>query len=61
MKKEHNHLVKGIPNTEKNRAKVKELNKLARKSNSQHRLKIKYRKPTNGYLRRDGSVPKKDA
>ena len=61
MKQEHNHLVKGIPNTKENREKVAELNKLARQSNSMHRLRIKYRKPKNktGYY--GGSCPKDDA
>ena len=61
MKQEHNHLVKGIPNTEENREKVAELNKMARQSNSMHRLRIKYRKPKNktGYY--GGSCPKDDA
>ena len=61
MKQEHNHLVKGIPNTEENREKVADFNKLARKSNSMHRLRIKYRKPKNktGYY--GGSCPKDDA
>ena len=65
MKQEHNHLVKGIPNTKENREKVAELNKLARSSNSMHRLRIKYRKPkkgspSEGYYA-DGSICKDDA
>ena len=48
MKQEHNHLAKEIPNTEENRNKVAEFNKLARKSNSMHRLRMKYRKPKKG-------------
>ena len=61
MKQEHNHLVKGIPNTKENRDKVTDFNKLARQSNSMHRLRIKYRKPKNktGYY--GGSCPKDDA
>ena len=62
MKYEHNHLVKGIPNTKENREKVAELNKLAQNSNSMHRLRIKYRKPKNdarGYY--GGSCAKDDA
>ena len=64
-KQEHNHVVKGIPNTKENREKVAELNKLARQSNSMHRLRIKYRKPkkgspSDGYYG-DGSCPKNDA
>ena len=65
MKQEHNHLAKAIPNTEENREKVAEFNKLARKSNSMHRLKIKYRKPKKGSPSAkyygDGSCPKDDA
>ena len=64
-KQEHNHLAKEIPNTEENLEKVAEFNKLARKSNSMHRLRIKYRKPkkgspSEGYYG-DGSCPKDDA
>jgi len=62
MKQEHNHIVKGIPNTQENRDKVSEFNKLARQSNSMHRLRIKYRKPKNdarGYY--GGSCAKDDA
>ena len=65
MKIEHNHLVKAIPNTKENLEKVAEFNKLARKSNSMHRLRIKYRKPKKGSPSAkyygDGSVPKNDA
>ena len=65
MKQEHNHLAKEIPNTEENRNKVAEFNKLARKSNSMHRLRMKYRKPKKGSSYEgyygDGSVPKDDA
>ena len=65
MKQEHNHLAKAIPNTKENRDKVAEFNKLARKSNSMHRLKIKYRKPKkdspSAKYYGDGSVPKDDA
>ena len=65
MKQEHNHLVKGIPNTKENREKVAELNKLAQQSNSMHRLRIKYRKPKKGSpsakYHGDGSCPKNDA
>ena len=65
MKQEHNHLAKEIPNTKENLEKVAEFNKLARKSNSMHRLKIKYRKPKKGSPSAkyygDGSCPKGDA
>ena len=61
MKQEHNHLVKGIPNTEENREKVADFNKLARQSNSMHRLRIKYRKPKNKTGYHGGSCPKDDA
>ena len=61
MKQEHNHLVKGIPNTEENREKVADFNKLARQSNSMHRLRIKYRKPNNKTGYHGGSCPKDDA
>ena len=65
MKQEHNHLVKGIPTTKENRDKVTDFNKLARQSDSMHRLRIKYRKPkkgspSDGYYG-DGSCPKDDA
>ena len=59
---EYNHVVKGIPNTQENRDKVSEFNKMARQSNSMHRLRIKYRKPKKGSryegYHYDGSVPK---
>ena len=47
MKKdqEFNHIVREIPNTKENRDKIKELNKMAKKSQSIHRFKIKYRRP----------------
>jgi len=47
MKKdqEFNHVVREIPNTKENRDKIKELNKMAKKSESIHRFKIKYRRP----------------
>ena len=45
---EYNHVLKGIPNTQENRDKVAEFNKMARQSNSMHRIRIKYRKPKNG-------------
>ena len=65
MKQEHNHLAKAIPNTKENLEKVAEFNKLARKSNSMHRLRIKYRKPKKGSpsarYHGDGSCPKGDA
>jgi len=65
MKQEHNHLAKEIPNTKENLEKVAEFNKLARKSNSMHRLRIKYRKPKKGSPSAkyygDGSCPKGDA
>ena len=62
MNQEHNHMVKGIPNTQENRDKVSEFNKLARKSNSMHRIRIKYRKPKEGRLGyMGGSCAKDDA
>ena len=65
MKQEHNHLAKEIPNTKQNLEKVAEFNKLARKSNSMHRLRIKYRKPKKGSpsakYNGDGCCPKDDA
>ena len=63
MKKKHEHLVKDIPNNEKNRNFVSELNELAKDSNSKYRYRIRYRKPINGYRKgyEDGCVPKKDA
>tara|TARA_Y100000310_G_scaffold306141_1_gene346987 strand:- start:337 stop:840 length:504 start_codon:yes stop_codon:yes gene_type:complete len=63
MKKQHNHLVSDIPNNKKNRNFISELNKLARKSNSKYRYRVRYRKPINGYREgySDGCVPMKDA
>ena len=43
-----NHLAKGIPNTQENRDRVKQLNKQAKISKSKHRISIKYRKPKEG-------------
>ena len=61
--KMNNHLVKDIPNNDKNRMFITELNKLARTSNSKYRYRIRYRKPINGYRKgySDGCVPKQDA
>ena len=61
--KMNNHLVKDIPNNNKNRMFISELNKLARNSNSKYRYRIRYRKPINGYRKgySDGCVPKQDA
>ena len=61
MKQEHNHVIKGIPNTKEKRDWVAGLNKKMKESNSMHRLRIKYRKPKNktGYY--GGSCPKDDA
>lgn len=42
---EFNHVVRAIPNTEENRDKIKQLNKMAKESKSIHRFKIKYRGP----------------
>ncbi len=44
----NNHLVSNIENTEENRNYIKDINKLARKSESRYRLKIRYRKPIKG-------------
>ena len=61
-KKEHGHLACHIPNTKENRDKITDLNKLARKSNSAFRYRIRYRRPKNGYKGYgDGSVKKEDA
>ena len=62
-KKMNNHLVKDIPNNDKNRMFISELNKLAITSNSKYRYRIRYRKPINGYRKgySDGCVPKQDA
>ena len=62
---EHNHVIKGIPNTKEKREWVADLNKKMKESNSMHRLRIKYRKPkkgspSEGYYA-DGCVPKADA
>ena len=65
----HRHLVRGIENTEENRKKISDINKLMRKSDSTSRLIIKYRKPREGYNSNgdgksysytDGSVRKED-
>ncbi len=62
MVRENNHFVKGIPNTKENRKKVKEFNKLARKSNSMHRFRIKYRKPIDRTKKyNDGCMAKDNA
>ena len=42
---EYNHIARNIPNTKANRDQIKELNKLAKKSESMHRFKIKYKRP----------------
>ena len=63
MTKQHEHLVKDIPNNEKNRNFISELNELAKDSNSKYRYRIRYRKPVNGYRDgySDGCVPRDDA
>ena len=58
---EHNHVIKGIPNTKEKRDWVAGLNKKMKESNSMHRLRIKYRKPKNGKGYYGGSCPKDDA
>ena len=62
---EHNHVIKGIPNTKEKRDWVADLNKKMKESNSMHRLRIKYRKPKKGSPSEghygDGCVPKDDA
>ena len=45
----HNHLVSNIPNTQENRDFVKKINKMSKKSDSIWKLKIRYRKPKQGY------------
>jgi hypothetical protein len=59
---EYNHVVKGIPNTKENRDKVDEFNKMAKDSDSMHRLRVRYRKPKKGSryegYHGDGCVPK---
>ena len=42
------HLVSNVENTEENRKYVKDINRLARQSESKYRLKIRYRKPIEG-------------
>ena len=42
------HLVSNVDNTEENRKYVKDINRLARQSESKYRLKIRYRKPIKG-------------
>ena len=59
---EHNHLISKIENTQKNREFVTELNEKMKKSNSMHRLRIKYRSPKEGtYGYYGGSCPKDNA
>ena len=43
------HLVSNIPNTDENRAFIKDVNKKARASKSKWRLMIRYRKPKEGF------------
>ena len=45
----HQHLVNNVPNVEEFRDFVKQINKMARKSNSIWQLGIKYRKPKEGH------------
>ena len=45
----HNHLVSNVPNVEEFRDFVKQINKMAKDSNSIWRLSIKYRKPKKGH------------
>jgi|TARA_Y100000296_G_scaffold78093_1_gene100385 hypothetical protein len=45
----HNHLISNVPNTEKNREFVKDINKKTKESNSIWRLSIRYRKPKEGH------------
>ena len=43
------HLVSKIPNTDKNVAFIKDINKKAKRSLSRWRLRIRYRKPKEGF------------
>ena len=43
------HLVSNIPNTDKNVAFIKDINKKAKRSLSRWRLRIRYRKPKEGF------------
>ena len=45
----HQHLVKDIPNIEEFRNAIKDINKMAKQSNSKWRLSIRYRKPKEGH------------
>ena len=45
----HQHLVNNVPNVEEFRDFVKQINKMARKSNSIWQLSIRYRKPKEGH------------
>ena len=43
------HLVRNIPNTEKNRKFIRQINKISKESESIYKLFIKYRKPKEGF------------
>ena len=45
----HNHLVSNVPNVEEFRDFVKQINKMAKESNSIWKLGIRYRKPKEGH------------
>ena len=45
----YEHLVRNVPNTENNRAFIKNINKMAKESKSMYKLFIKYRKPKEGF------------
>ena len=59
-KTKHNHLVSNVPNTEENRAVIKKVNKMSRKSESVWKLYIRYRKPKEGHAYGWGGSLKRD-
>tara|TARA_Y100000593_G_C4191800_1_gene277284 strand:- start:124 stop:663 length:540 start_codon:yes stop_codon:yes gene_type:complete len=56
----NNHLVSNVPNNEKNRKFIKDVNKMAKNSKSIWRLKIRYRKPKEGHNYSYGGSLKRD-
>ena len=48
-KAKYEHLVRNVPNTEKNRKFIKDINKMSKESDSIYKLFIKYRKPKEGF------------
>ena len=48
-KTKYQHLVNNVPNTNKNREFIKNINKMSKQSKSCYKLFIKYRKPKEGF------------